>query len=124
MEVWSAVVVAFIGTVGSIWGAWLTYKAARTESKADAQINHFTALHDEIDRLREDLKDRDEIARKGFQEIVELRQGVRSANDRIYDLEHQLEAWVTAAEVLYRQLKEDAKVDPLIGLPANKKEIQ
>jgi len=120
VEVWATIAVSTLGLIGTLWGAWLTYAAARTKTRVDGQLNNFAAMQSEIDRLREDLDERDDLARDAHIEITQLRQDLHGATDRIYSLESHLAQWVTAAEVLYRQL-EDSEISPLIELPRSGK---
>lgn len=106
------IIIAALGFLGTAWGAWLTYRGVKVKGRQDSQAVNFAGMQSEINRLREDLADRDKQARENYDEIIQLRADMKTAQTEIHDLQRSLTEWITGAQVLYRQLV-DADITPM-----------
>lgn len=110
-------VIAIITTIGTVIVGLIAHKTAKhkiTEEARLAELNrmtHFVALQvntqqAEIDRLREDLLERDQLDRIHYKELQDLRATVNLMQRRIYQLEQD-------GLALYQQLV-DNNIKPIV----------
>lgn len=109
----TAAILGFIAITGTLVNAVLVYRASRANLSQVENDTHFKNLQAEVDRLREDLKDRDIDARNSHKEILELRALIFEHKDEINELRVELAKLRKDTIVLYNQLIEN-NIKPLV----------
>lgn len=105
------VVVAIISLAGAALSAWLTYKGTKMKvqqesqsAKLDYQSQTFSHLQNEVTRLRGDLKDRDDLVRLNWSEIMDLRKQLLTMKDTQHILQLRMAELSIGVQVLMKQL--------------------
>ena len=110
MSIDPIIITSLLGLLGTVWAAWVTYRGVVGKNRGDAQAHNFLAQQSEIDRLREDLEDRDLESRSRHVEIVKLRSEVHETMIEVYKLRASLSEVLAGAAMLYGQLVDKGEV--------------
>lgn len=113
------IVIAIVTTVGTVVAGFIAHKTAKHKIIEDARISDLDrwqaistlqgdTQQKEIDRLREDLLERDQLDRIHYKELQDLRATVNQMQRRIYQLEQD-------GLALYQQLV-DNNIKPVVTL--------
>ena len=77
---------AALAAVLTALGGWLVKRMETAKGRQDIFQSELSALREEVDRLREDLKDRDKAARENYEEIIRLRTQVGELHMSVLNL--------------------------------------
>lgn len=104
----SELLIAVIGLIGTAWAAWMTYRGVVTRTRQDTQAQNFTFMQEEINRLRDDLVERDKLAREDHRDLLQLRQEVQHLTAQLHELRRLLAVFQAGSISLYGQLVDNS----------------